>query len=109
MTDNKLKYGNKDSIIEYLNNNKIITDGAFGTYYSKVYDTRELPEKANDSFPERVEAVHREYREAGARLIRTNTFAATTFSLEADINAVKENIKHACANAKKQLITQRKK
>ncbi len=101
MTDNKLKYGSKDSIIKYLNNNKIITDGAFGTYYSKVYDTRELPEKANDSFPERVEAVHREYIEAGARLIRTNTFAANTFSLEADINAVKENIKHACANAKK--------
>ena len=27
----------------YLEAHKLITDGAFGTYYSRVYDTNELP------------------------------------------------------------------
>lgn len=29
----------------YLKDNKLITDGAFGTYYAGLYDTRELPER----------------------------------------------------------------
>lgn len=31
----------------YLEAHKLITDGAFGTYYSRVYDTNELPESVN--------------------------------------------------------------
>ena len=43
---------------------------------------------------------HKEYIEAGARLIRTNTFASNTFMLEADFDKVAKNIKNAIDSAK---------
>ena len=63
-------------ISEYLKENYLICDGAFGTYYAEKYNTKELPELANLSAPERVREIHEEYVSAGAKLIRTNTFAA---------------------------------
>lgn len=67
------------NIREYIQKHRLITDGAFGTYYELKYDgEREISERANIRYPERVLSIHREYLEAGARLIRTNTFAANT-------------------------------
>ena len=66
------------TINEYLQNQKILADGSFGTYYAEKYQTKELAEKANDSFEERVLEIHTEYIQAGAKLIRTNTFASNT-------------------------------
>ncbi len=63
-------------ILKYLNENLIIADGAFGTYYSAKYNTDEIPENANIDYPERVIEIHKEYIEAGATLLRTNSFAA---------------------------------
>ena len=60
-------------ISEYLKENYLICDGAFGTYYAEKYNTKELPELANLSAPERVREIHEEYVSAGAKLIRTNT------------------------------------
>ena len=88
------------NIRDYLKSNKIVADGAFGTYYSEEYHTKELPEKANTVYPERVVAIHKAYIEAGARLIRTNTFASNTGMLNQDINVIKENIKAAISLAK---------
>lgn len=81
---------------DYLKNNILITDGAFGTYYGTLYDTQELPELANISNPDRVSRIHSQYINAGARLIRTNTYAANTYSLKTDINEVKKYIRAAC-------------
>ena len=39
-----------DNIRDYLKDNILITDGAFGTYYAGLYDTRELPEKDNINY-----------------------------------------------------------
>ena len=36
-----------EKLKSYLEAHKLITDGAFGTYYSRVYDTNELPESVN--------------------------------------------------------------
>ena len=46
---------------QYLRQNRIITDGAFGTYYAQKYNTLELPELANMKYPERVKEIHQEY------------------------------------------------
>ncbi|MEI3215570.1 MAG: homocysteine S-methyltransferase family protein [Lachnospiraceae bacterium] len=59
-----------------------------------------MPELANISFPQRVTAIHQEYIEAGARLLRTNTFASNTILLHADMNEVRTNITAAVNLAK---------
>lgn len=84
------------SVSDYLNNNILITDGAFGTYYGTLYNTQELPELANISHPERVSDIHRQYIDAGAGLIRTNTYAANTYSLKTDEATVEKYIRAAC-------------
>ena len=80
---------------------KIVFDGAFGTYYRTLYETEELPEKANNFYPERVENIHREYIQAGAEVIRTNTFATNTISLSGKWKEVEENLRQGFRLAKK--------
>lgn len=77
-------------ICEILKNRKLICDGAFGTYYAMKYDTGELPELANLSHPGRVKQIHREYIDAGAQIIRTNTYACNTAALSMPMDRVRE-------------------
>ncbi len=75
-------------IREYIKDRFLIFDGAFGTYYSsKYHEDVSLSETANISFPERVEKIHKEYLDAGAVAIRTNTFGATQMILNGDKKA----------------------
>ena len=61
---------------DYLRGRRLITDGAMGTYYEKKYgDPNPFPEQENLLHPERIRDIHLEYLHAGARLLRTNTFA----------------------------------
>lgn len=83
----------KSTIQDKLEKQKLLFDGAFGTYYAQIYDTKELPEVANSIYPERVRRIHEEYIEAGAQMIRTNTFASNTVSLDMPWEAVQENIR----------------
>ena len=64
---------------EYIKNHVLLFDGAMGTYYATQYpeDTAKC-EWANLRHPERIEAIHRAYIEAGAKAIKTNTFGANT-------------------------------
>uniref|UniRef100_UPI00272B5C84 homocysteine S-methyltransferase family protein n=1 Tax=Vallitalea guaymasensis TaxID=1185412 RepID=UPI00272B5C84 len=68
---------------DYLKNSILVTDGAMGTYYSKktLKDTT-VSELANINDKKIIETIHKEYIEAGAKLIRTNTFSANTVSLK---------------------------
>ena len=75
-------------------------DGAFGTYYAELFDTDELPERANEDYPERVLQIHREYIEAGAGVIRTNTFATNTISYSSDWMEVERNLRKGYSLAK---------
>lgn len=87
-------------IKDYLKYHKLVTDGAFGTYYAEKYQTQEMPENANTKYPERVLYIHRSYIESGAKLIRTNTFASNTLLLHPDIQEVRGNIRSAVKLAK---------
>lgn len=80
-------------MINLAKDQKLLFDGAFGTYYAQLYNTKELPELANTMHPERVYEIHREYISAGAQIIRTNTFASNTVSLGPDWEKVQENIR----------------
>lgn len=88
------------NIREYLKKSKLIADGSFGTYYSKKYKTVDIPEYANITASQRISKIHTEYINSGAKLIRTNTFASNTYSLDCSIEQVKENIKAAYKIAK---------
>lgn len=79
----------------YLENHRILCDGAFGTYYASLYETDELPEYANLKYPERVSRIHEEYLAAGAQLIRTNTFAVNDVLFASDNTLLSQSIKQA--------------
>lgn len=67
---------------EYLQSRRLLTDGAFGTYYAQLSKEQETAaEWANLKNPALVKQIHKEYIRSGARLIRTNTFAANEETL----------------------------
>ncbi len=67
---------------EILRERVIICDGAMGTMlYSLGVPLGMPPEVANLYKPQLVEGVHREYIEAGAEIIETNTFGANRLKL----------------------------
>ncbi len=51
-----------------------VFDGSFGTYYASLYPSASPCEYANTEHPERVTSIHREYINAGANAVKTNTF-----------------------------------
>lgn len=80
-------------IKEYLQDNILLADGAMGTYYSQITgEDAAFSELANETEPEVVKAIHAEYIQAGARLIRTNTFSANTLALDVSRDQVKRII-----------------
>lgn len=95
------------SIQDFLKEHILVTDGAFGTYYAALFDTQELPENANILAPERVKEIHQQYIRAGARLLRTNTYASNTLILGKDMKQVHENIKAACRLAQETIDEER--
>lgn len=96
-----MKYTNTAGILEEkLGKERVIADGAFGTYYAKINDTSSLPELANSIAPDKVLAIHKAYIDAGAKIIRTNTFASNTVSFGQGFDAVKDNIINAVAIAR---------
>lgn len=87
---------------EYLKNERLIPDGSMGTYYSNlVNQTGAVSEYANLTDPDLIERIHKEYIAAGAKLIRTNTFAANRAVLRIDAKEQQNLIHSACRIAKK--------
>ena len=85
-------------IREYLANNRLITDGAMGTWYDRLTGYKgNLAERANLTDPQQIKDIHRTYIEAGAQLIRTNTFAVNSMFFSAD--EIEEVLKAAWENA----------
>ncbi len=82
-------------IKEYLCSRRLVTDGAMGTYYEEKYGREDgLAERANEKFPDRIKEIHLEYLKSGARLLRTNTFAANRMFFR-DMEEVEQNIRSA--------------
>ena len=62
-----------------MEDHRLITDGAMGTWYDRLTGYKgELAERANIGSPEQIQAIHRAYIEAGAQIIRTNSFAVNS-------------------------------
>ena len=60
----------------YLKENTLLFDGGMGTYYAARNRTSHRDcEWANLTAPDEVLAIHRAYLDAGARAIKTNTYA----------------------------------
>ncbi len=88
-------------IKELLKNNILICDGAMGTYYSEVTGNDvSYCEFGNLNDKETIKRIHKEYIEAGAKLIRTNTFSANTYDLGVSLETLKDIIKSGINLAK---------
>lgn len=79
---------------EKLSNSILVGDGAMGTYLYQIgFPVGISYEELNLSQPEIIERVHREYYEAGARFIETNTYSAnrerlSKYGLEAEVEQI---------------------
>ncbi len=61
---------------DYLKRHVLVFDGAMGTYFTARQRHSDIQcEQANVSRPEEIFSIHAEYIEAGAKAIKTNTFA----------------------------------
>lgn len=66
------------NIREYLENHKLLTDGAMGTYFDTVEKENYIcSEEANITNPSLVRQIHKNYVKNGAQLLRSNTFWQT--------------------------------
>lgn len=67
---------------EFVKNNIVIFDGAMGTrLYEKGVFINRVFDELNLSQPALVKEIHKEYLEAGAMVIQTNSFGANRFKL----------------------------
>lgn len=99
--------GGSMKIRDYLNKYKLIIDGAMGTYYAELENNENaISELANITAPKKIESIHREYIKAGAKLIRTNTFAASKEVLHMDREELKDMIRSAYHIAKAAVIAE---
>lgn len=72
----------------------LLMDGAMGTYFADITGGQfTLCEPANLSSPDIILRIHKEYIDAGAQLIRSNTFAANPYSMDCDFDQVSAVIK----------------
>lgn len=87
---------------EFLQENILLMDGAMGTYYQQLQENNEnIAELANLLEPDTILKIHREYLEAGADVIRTNTFAVNSAVLPGiSDNARMDLLRRGCRIAK---------
>lgn len=89
-------------IFEQLGKRIVFFDGAMGTILQENgLGAGELPELWNLQKPELIQQIHRSYLEAGADIIKTNTFGANAVKLRGCGHSVQEVIESAACAAKK--------
>ena len=90
------------NIRERLGKELLFLDGGMGTLLqAEGLAPGELPETWNIEHPEKVEAIHRRYYEAGSDVVLANTFGANVCKFHDDRYTVEEVIRAGIANAKK--------
>lgn len=73
-----------DWLHEISQGHLLVSDGAMGTMLQSLgLEAGQCPELWNLTHPEKVQQVHRAYREAGAQLLTTNTFGGNRIRLAA--------------------------
>ncbi len=88
------------SLREFLKGNRIITDGAMGTYFASQFQKDCTSEEANLEDAALIKDIHISYIKAGADLIRTNTFMASAIDTGYDKEKSEAIIRSACALAR---------
>lgn len=89
-------------IFDLLGKRMIFFDGAMGTILQENgLGAGELPELWNLQKPELIQQIHRSYLEAGADIIKTNTFGANAVKLRGCGHSVQEVIESAVCAAKR--------
>src|SRR5579859_616501 len=74
----------KHPILEQLKQHPLLCDGAMGSLlYARGVTYEQCFDQLNLSRPELIQSIHREYINAGAQIIETNTFGANRAKLEA--------------------------
>lgn len=69
-------------MLDRLRSEVMIVDGAIGTaLYSQGFSHRTCFDELNETHPQIIEDLHRDYIAAGAQIIETNTFGANPFRL----------------------------
>lgn len=69
-------------LLSRLREEVLIVDGAIGTaLYSMGFSHRTCFDELNETHPQVIEDLHRDYIAAGAQIIETNTFGANPFRL----------------------------
>ena len=89
-------------IRDYLKENTLLFDGGMATYYAaRNRTTHRDCEWANLTAPDEVQAIHRAYLAAGARALKTNTYALNRLNfMETDCVAMlREGYRLACEAA----------
>lgn len=90
------------NIRERLGKELLFLDGGMGTLLqAEGLAPGELPETWNIEHPEKVEAIHRRYYEAGSDVVLANTFGANICKFHDDRYTVEEVIRAGIANAKR--------
>ena len=90
------------NIRELLGKELLFLDGGMGTLLqAEGLAPGELPETWNIEHPEKVEAIHRRYYEAGSDVVLANTFGANVCKFHDDRYTVEEVIRAGIANAKR--------
>lgn len=90
------------NIRERLGKEILFLDGGMGTLLqAEGLAPGELPETWNIEHPEKVEAIHRRYYEAGSDVVLANTFGANVCKFHDDRYTVEEVIRAGIANAKR--------
>lgn len=94
---------NRDKeMIDLLNQNYILLDGAMGTMLQKSGEMGEtLPEVLSIEKPELIASIHKAYVDAGAQIVYANTFGANKYKMKDAGYSVNELIGAAVDNAKK--------
>ncbi len=90
---------------DFLKENILLMDGAMGTYYQQLQENKEtIAELANLSEPDTILKIHREYLEAGADIIRTNTFAVNSVVLSGISDNERMELLHRGCRLAKQAV-----
>ena len=87
-----------DALKKQIEKKIVLMDGAMGTYFNRLHPDEGEAEMANLTHPEWIKEIHKRYIEAGAQLIRTNTFAVNHMLFEKE--QIKVNLEMAVKMAK---------
>ncbi|MBN2279361.1 MAG: bifunctional homocysteine S-methyltransferase/methylenetetrahydrofolate reductase [Candidatus Marinimicrobia bacterium] len=73
----------KQNLLEYIQSNILLFDGGMGTeIYARGVFINQCYDELNLSRPQLIREIHRDFIEAGAKAIETNTFGANHYKLQ---------------------------